>query len=87
MNVLDNKYIISSFVFIVGIVGYLTNIYPTIGSVMLVMGILGLMANYNEWSNPNSKTINIIVLSSIVVFLNSIQISQNMQPQKKTPNI
>ena len=72
MNVLDNKYIIPSFVFIVGIVGYLTNIYPTIGSVMLVMGILGLMANCNEWSNPNSKTINIIVLSSIAVSLNAV---------------
>ncbi len=72
MSVLDSKYIIPSFVFIVGIVGYLTNMYPTIGSVMLVMGILGLMANCNEWSNPNSKTINIIVLSSIVVFLNAV---------------
>ena len=66
MNVLDNKYIIPSFVFIVGIVGYLTNIYPTIGSVMLVMGILGLMANCNEWSNPNPKTVNIIVLCLII---------------------
>lgn len=72
MNVLDNKYIISSFVFIVGIVGYLTTMYPTIGSVMLVMGILGLMANCNEWSNPNSKTVNIIVLSSIAVSLNAV---------------
>ena len=72
MNVLDNKYIITSFVFIVGIVGYLTNIYPTIGSVMLVMGILGLMANYNEWSNPNPKTVNIIVLSSVIAFVNPV---------------
>ena len=70
--VLDNKYIIPSFVFIVGIVGYLSNLYPTIGSVMLVMGILGLMANYNEWSNPNPKTVNIIVLSSIAVSLNAV---------------
>ena len=72
MSVLDSKYIIPSFVFIVGIVGYLTNMYPTIGSVMLVMGILGLMANYNEWSNPNPKTVNIIVLSSIAVSLNAV---------------
>ena len=72
MNVLDNKYIIPSFVFIVGIVGYLTNMYPTIGSVMLVMGILGLMANCNEWSNPNPKTINIIVLSSVIAIINPI---------------
>lgn len=70
--VLDNKYIIPLFVFMVGIVGYLTNMYQTIGSVMLVMGILGLMANCNEWSNPNPKTINIIVLSSIVVYLNAV---------------
>lgn len=72
MSVLDSKYIIPSFVFIVGIVGYLRNMYPTIGSVMLVMGILGLMANYNEWSNPNPKTVNIIVLSSIAVSLNAV---------------
>ncbi len=72
MSVLDGKYIIPSFVFIVGIVGSLTNMYPTIGSVMLVMGILGLMANYNEWSNPNPKTVNIIVLSSIAVSLNAV---------------
>ena len=72
MNVLDNKYIIPSFVFIVGIVGYLSNLYPTIGSVMLVMGILGLMANCNEWSSPNHKTVNIIVLSSVIAFVNPI---------------
>lgn len=72
MSILDSKYIIPSFVFIVGIVGYLSNMYLTIGSVMLVMGILGLMANCNEWSNPNPKTVNIIVLSSIVISLNAV---------------
>lgn len=71
-EIFNCKYIIPSFVFIVGIVGYMTNMYPTIGSVMLVMGILGLMANCNEWSNPNPKTINIIVLSSIAVSLNTV---------------
>ena len=71
-EIFSSKYIIPSFVFMVGIVGYLTNMYPTIGSVMTVMGILGLMANCNEWSNPSPKTVNIIVLSSIVVSLNAV---------------
>jgi len=72
MNVLDNEYIITLFVFMVGIASYMANIYQDTASVMIVMGILGLMANCNEWSNPNPKIVNGTVLLSAVAFLNPV---------------
>jgi len=48
----------------------MANMYSETASVMVIMGILGLMANCNDWSSPNPKTINIIVLSSPLVFVN-----------------
>lgn len=71
-EILNNKYIIPLFITLIGVVGYLLNIQAEIASVILVMGILGLMANCNEWSNPNPKTVNIIVLSSTVAFINPV---------------
>ena len=72
MNVLDSKYIIPLSVFIIGLACYMANIYQDVASVMIVMGILGLMANCNEWSSPNPKTVNIIVLSSVIAFVNPV---------------
>ena len=72
MNVLDNKYFIPSFVFMVGIACYMANIYQDTASVMIVMGILGLMANCNEWSNPAPKIVNGTVLLSAVAFINPV---------------
>lgn len=70
--VLDNKYIIPSFVFLIGLACYMANIYQDTASVMIVMGILGLMANCNEWSNPNPKIVNGTVLLSVVTFINPV---------------
>lgn len=70
--VLDNKYIIPSFVFMVGLACYMANIYQDTASVMIVMGVLGLMANYNEWSNPDPKIVNGTVLLSAVAFINPV---------------
>ena len=72
MNVLDNKYIIPLFTFMVGLACYMTNIYLETASVMIVMAILGLMANCNEWSSPNPKIVNGTVMLSTVAFLNPI---------------
>ena len=71
-EILNNKFIIPILTLTIGFVGYMTNIYPDTASVMIVMGILGLMANFNEWSNPNPKTVNIIVLLSTVAFINPV---------------
>ena len=72
MNILANKYIIPLFVFMVGIACCMANIYQDTASVMIVMGILGLMASCNEWSNPNPKIVNGTVLLSAVAFINPI---------------
>lgn len=69
-NILNNKYIIPLFMFTIGLVGYLLNILTTLSSVMTVIGVLGLMANCNEWSKPDPKTVNIIVLSSLIACVN-----------------
>ena len=71
-EILNNKYIIPLFITLIGVVGYSLNVQAEIASIMLVIGILGLMANCNEWSNPNPKTINLIVLLSTVAFINPV---------------
>ncbi len=71
-KIINNKFIIPILALTIGFVGYMTNIYSDTASVMIVMGILGLMANCNEWANPNPKTVNIIVLSSTVAFINPV---------------
>ena len=58
--------------FIVGLVGYLSNAFATIASLLLVMSILGLMANCNKWSNPDPKIVNGTVLLSAVAFINPV---------------
>lgn len=71
-EIFNSKYIIPLFVFMVGIACYMANIYQDTASVMIVMGILGLMANCNEWSNPDPKIVNGTVLLSAVAFLNPV---------------
>ena len=71
-KILNNKFIIPILTLTIGLVGYMTNIYQDTASVMIVMGILGLMANCNEWSNPNPKIVNGTVLLSAVAFINPV---------------